>query len=45
MKNGHFNYTNCQMLWADFGRFIYHLQLWEAYKTWKLIKADDYLNR
>lgn len=45
MKNKYFNPAHCQMLWADFGRFVYKFQLYEAYKTWKLLKADDYLNR
>lgn len=45
MKNGHFNAGHCQMLWADFGREIYFLQIKSAYKTWKLLKADNYLNR
>lgn len=41
----HFNAAHCQMLWAFFGRDIYHLRFREAYKHWKELKKNIYLNR
>lgn len=41
----HFSARHCQMLWADFGRNIYHFRFMKTYKTWKLLKKDIYLNR
>lgn len=45
MKNGQFNPGHYQMLWADFGRAIYRFKPRRVYRIWKLLKADNYLNR
>lgn len=45
MKNGEFNPSYCQMLWADFGRSVYRFEFSKAYKSWKLLKSVNYLQK